>query len=407
MPILFRGCNLNDAFLSEADLMNRFVGQELWNWGSNCAGTLGDNTATTANKSSPVQTIASGTNWSQITAGSTSYHQAAIKTDGTLWLWGSTWTGALGNNVGLSVISAVCGRSSPVQTSTGGTNWRMAAVGERTSGGIKTDGTLWMWGGGVGGVIGDNNTLDRSTPVQTSAGGTNWKTITISATNTAALNANGRAGTVGSIKTDGTLWVWGLNESGQIGDNTTVSKSTPLQTVTGGTNWKCVEGGVRNFSSIKTDGTLWTWGYNANARLGDDTTVNKSSPVQTVAAGTNWRIATAGRTSAGLKTDGTLWLWGANGFGEIGNNNNTVNISSPVQTISAGVNWRTISSGYHSSSIKTDGTLWIWGRGTSGSLGNFATTNQSSPVQTMSGGTNWRSAKTSNLKITALRLTGE
>lgn len=408
MPILFRGCNIEDAFLSEADLMNRFVGQELWNWGCNLTGTLGNNTATTINRSSPVQTIAGGTNWSEVTGNQTAYHQAAIKTDGTLWLWGSQWTGSLGNNFSLGVLNAVCGRSSPVQTSTGGTNWRVAAVGERTTGAIKTDGTLWMWGGGVGGVIGDNTTTDKSTPVQTSTGGTDWKTITIAATNTQATLGNGRAATVGSIKTDGTLWVWGLNDQGQMGDNTIVNKSTPSQTVTGGTNWKCVQGGIRNFSSIKTDGTLWTWGYNANARLGDDTTVAKSSPVQTIAGGTNWKTTSTGRTSAGLKTDGTLWMWGAGGFGEIGNNNTPVNISSPVQTISAGTNWRTVSAGYHTSSIKTDGTLWVWGRNIGGALGNNASSgNQSSPIQTIAGGTNWRSAKTSNLKITALRITGE
>jgi alpha-tubulin suppressor-like RCC1 family protein len=94
---------------------------------------------------------------------------------------------------------------------------------------------------------------------------------------------------------DGGLWLWGNNINiGALGDNTTVHRSSPVQTVSGGTNWKQVAGGVYHTASIKTDGTLWTWGRNANGELGDNTITHRSSPVQTVAGGTNWKLVAAG-----------------------------------------------------------------------------------------------------------------
>ena len=97
-----------------------------------------------------------------------------------------------------------------------------------------------------------------------------------------------------AIKTDGTLWSWGHNIYGQLGDNSIVFKSSPVQTITGGTNWKQVACGSYHTSAIKTDGTLWSWGYNVAGGLGDNTTTNKSSPVQTIAGGTNWKLVAGG-----------------------------------------------------------------------------------------------------------------
>jgi alpha-tubulin suppressor-like RCC1 family protein len=210
------------------------------------------------------------------------------------------------------------------------------------------------------------------------SGGINWKEVVCGGSHTAA------------IKTDGTLWLWGTNTNGRLGDNTTVAKSSPIQTVAAGTNWNQVS--IRNHNAaIKTDGTLWLWGGNINGRLGDNTIVSKSSPVQTVAGGTNWKQVSCGfdHTSA-IKTDGTLWVWGDNQYGQLGTNNLT-NYSSPVQTISGGTNWKQVSQGgFSTAAIKTDGTLWVWGSNGSGQLGTNDRTNRSSPVQTISAGNNWK-----------------
>jgi len=202
-----------------------------------------------------------------------------------LWLWGSNSNGLLGDNT-------VVNKSSPIQTVAGGTNWKQVSCGFEHIAAIKTDGTLWSWGDGTLGQMGDNTIVNKSSPVQTVAGGTNWKQVACVFSHTAA------------IKTDGTLWLWGYNGSGQLGDNTIVNKSSPIQTVAGGTNWKQVACGDSHTAAIKTDGTIWTWGFNNSGQLGDNTVVNKSSPIQTVAGGTNWKqVSSTGNFMAAIRDD--------------------------------------------------------------------------------------------------------
>ena len=389
MPFLSQcGC-IKDILVTEEELIDRFVGHELWAWGGGAFGRLGDSSI--VNRSSPVQTISCGTNWRRVSLGNST--AAGIKTDGTLWVWGYGSRGGLGNN-------GTTSRSSPVQTISGGTNWKSVnSWGSSSTAAIKTDGTLWLWGCGNGGALGNNSTINRSSPVQTISGGTNWKSVSV-----------GAGGAGGAIKTDGTLWMWGFGNAGQLGNQSTVNQSSPVQTIAGGNNWKSVSTDGRNTSAIKTDGTLWTWGFGSGGALGDLSAISKSSPVQTVSGGTNWRISFTSLNTAAIKTDGTLWLWGCGNGGALGNNS-TANQSSPVQTVSGGNNWRSAATGSSSGTItnaigiKTDGTLWTWGLNASGQLGTNSTIPRSSPVQTISGGTNWRSADMWNGATTALCVT--
>jgi len=239
-------------------------------------------------------------------------------------------------------------------------------------------GQLWGWGRNLDGNLGDNTVVSKSSPVQTVTFGTNWSQVSCGLNHTA------------SIKTDGTLWMWGRNVNGQLGDNTTVNKSSPIQTILLGTNWSKIASNGYYTAAIKTDGTLWTWGKNNNGQLGDNTITHRSSPIQTVAGGTNWTQVSCGYNfTAATKTDGTLWAWGLNGYGQLGDNT-IANKSSPVQTIAGGTNWSKISSnGYYTAAIKKDGTLWMWGRNFFGNLGDNTIANKSSPIQTIAGGTNW------------------
>jgi alpha-tubulin suppressor-like RCC1 family protein len=381
----FYNFNQNGVTYSFDDIFvpaEMFRDGNLWTWGNGTLGRLGTNDTIT--RSTPVTTFAGGTNWKQVSGSHRTSHMTAIKTDGTLWTWGANYNGSLG-------INNASTRSTPVTTFAGGNNWKQVSTGGRHTAAVKTDGTLWTWGSGGNGRLGNNATTSRSTPVTTFAGGTNWKQVSAGYRHTAA------------VKTDGTLWTWGYGGSGRLGNNQTTDRSTPVTTFAGGNNWKQVSSGGRYTAAVKTDETLWTWGYGGSGRLGNNQTANVSTPVTTFAGGNNWKQISAGYThTAAIKTDGTLWTWGLGSRGQLGNNQ-TTNRLTPVTTFSGGTNWKQISAGYtHTAAIKTDGTLWTWGRGTYGRLGNNQTTDRSTPVTTFAGRTNWKQVSSGDTQGVAL-----
>ena len=347
----------------------------LFTWGNESFGGLGNNLSTGSSKKTPLTTFAGGANWKQVGGGGFSGCSVAIKTDGTLWTWSANGQGQLGDNT-------VTNKLTPVTTFIGGTNWKQVSPGAFHCAAIKTDGTLWTWGYGTSGQLGNNTVTNKSTPVTTFAGGTNWKQVAAGYKHCAA------------IKTDGTLWTWGDNSQGQLGDNTVTTKSTPVTTFAGGTNWKQVAAGYKHCAAIKTDGTLWNWGINAQGQLGIDNTTTRSTPVTTFVGGTNWKQVGSHCVSyhtAAIKTDGTLWTWGFNNEGQLGNNTAT-NKSTPVTTFAGGTNWKKASCGGNGcGAIKTDGTLWTWGACNFGQLGDdTVNVPKYTPVTTFAGGNNWK-----------------
>lgn len=378
---------VTSLFITESDLIDQYVGSQLWSWGANNLGQLGD--STTVAKSSPVQTVAGGTAWKTVSAGG--YHVVGLKTDGTLWSWGRNYYGQIGTGTTSAIVS------SPVQTVAGGTNWKQVYPGTQTTHAIKTDGTLWNWGNNSNGQLGTGSAGSFfASPVQTVAGGSTWKYVA-----GGVLSAH-------AIKTDGTLWSWGYNALGQLGDNTATQNPSPIQTVAGGTNWKTLAAGYYYVAAIKTDGTLWMWGKNNWGQMGNNTAsaTGTSSPVQTVAGGTNWKSVAGGWYHIqALKTDGTLWGWGYNGNGELGVNDITAR-SSPVQNVTADNKWKQISAGgYHSFGVKIDGTLWGWGFNNNGQLGTNSLSKFSSPVQTVAGGSVWKQVSCSVYSTSAVLFT--
>jgi alpha-tubulin suppressor-like RCC1 family protein len=358
--------DLESAFVSDTAIIDQFAKTgSLWAWGSSDQGQLGDNTGIGGSKSSPVQTSSLGTNWASCSGGL--YTSSGIKTDGTLWTWGYNYSGTIGDGTNYTNEAY---KSTPIQVA--GTTWKQVSM-NNSAAAIKTDGTLWVWGTNNLGELGDNTLNSKSSPVQTVAGGNNWKLVYSGRYSKAA------------IKTDSTLWMWGHGNYGQLGDGTTVSKSSPVQIA--GTNWKMVSAGVYFSAAIKTDGTLWSWGRNNYSQLGNGDNTNRSSPVQTISSGTNWKsMATGGYHSAAIKTDGTLWTWGRNTEGQLGDGTTTER-NSPVQI--SGTTWKLLAAGkYCTAAIKTDGTLWTWGQAQQGLLGDGTTANKSSPVQIK--GNNWK-----------------
>src|SRR3989344_2072087 len=248
---------------------------EVWGWGRNSFGQVGDNTV--VHRSSPVQ-MGALKNWSTISTGL--YHNVALKTDGSLWTWGEANNGQLGHNT-------LTDHSSPAQVGALTTWARVSAGGMRFSAGvkpeqtfaIKTDGTLWSWGSNIYGQLGQNDIASRSSPAVVGAL-TDW----------AKINAGGVHAL--AIKTDGTLWAWGINSFGGLGDTSIVSRSSPVQ-VGALTTWSQVSGGPYHSLAVKTDGTLWSWGDNGYGQLGSNSTAHRSSPAQ-VGSLTDWSLVSAG-----------------------------------------------------------------------------------------------------------------
>ena len=326
----------------------------MWSWGYNAHGNLGDNTIIL--RSSPIQ-IGSLTTWSKID--NSAQFSIATKTDNTLWTFGYGAAGSLGDGT-------TTYRSSPVQVGAQVVAWSLAAGGNYNTMGLKADGTMWLWGGNNYGQNGDDTILKRSSPVQIGANAT-WSKI-----------ANGRHGM--ALKTDGSMWLWGRGDEGQIGDNAKLRRSSPVQ-LGALTTWSQIDCGADTSLALKTDGTMWAWGSNGQGQLAQDNRIYRSSPVQ-IGALTTWsKIDGAPGTSMkAIKTDGTLWAWcGNTGEGV------TTTRSSPIQ-IGALTDWSlTSSSSYHCLAIKTNGTLWAWGFNISstgqGALGDNTTIDKSSPVQ--------------------------
>ena len=339
-----------------------------WLWGTGTSGAIGDGTI--VDRSSPVQV---GETWARISSTNASTH--AIKVDGTLWAWGESIQGRLGDG------QATIDYSSPIQIGALET-WVSLSGQWRVNQAVKTDGTLWAWGPGSYGTLGNGNNINVSSPVQIGSL-TDWST---------SRKKMSAYKNVAAIKTDGTLWTWGYGWKGMLGTGTAnINASSPVQV--GALNtWANVTTGYKHCMAIKTDGTLWAWGDSGGGVLGDgQATIDYSSPIQ-IGALTDWAQVSAGRVhNQAVKTDGTLWGWGSNGRGclGIGTEGPPHQASSPVQ-IGALTNWAYVKVGWSNSlAIKTDGTLWAWGEQSVGSLGlGDATADRSSPVQ-IGSATDW------------------
>jgi alpha-tubulin suppressor-like RCC1 family protein len=281
----------------------------VWTWGWNVLGQLGD--GTTTGRFTPVQ-VSGLTGVTAIAGGA--YHTIALKNDGTVWVWGGNFFGQLG--VSKSEICAgqsgqYCS-STPVQVS-GLTGVTAIAGGGSHTIALKSDSTVWAWGSNSFGQLGDGTTIDSSTPVQVSG-------------LTGVTAIAGRDSHTIALKNDGTVWTWGDNRSGQLGDGTTTQRTTPVQ-VSGLTGVIAIAGGTWHTIALKNDGTVWTWGYNSNGQLGDGTTTNSSAPVQVSGLTGVTAIASGAYHTITLKSDGTVWTWGGNNYGQLGDGTTTT--SSP------------------------------------------------------------------------------
>jgi len=377
----------------------------IYGWGNNSYGKLGQNDGN-ANRSSPAQIGAF--NYSNFYVGDSSI---AVSSDGYLWAWGRNTQGQLGHNNKTQY-------SSP-RTIGSGTDWSAAASIGDVAAAVKTDGTLWAWGRNTFGALGDNSTsAGRSSPVQVPG---TWSSeigsIVTSGTSDVSFTA---------VKTNGTIWSWGNGYDGQLGVGQPggISYSSPTQLGTD-TTWSDSNGhlgspGKTGRGAIKTDGTLWMWGNAEHGTLGLNDRTNRSSPTQVpgtytwISKGLNQHDQ-AGVTFV-IKDDSTLWAMGSAYYGMLGNNYGSASmsqgspspaakyLSSPVQCCGTSTGWAQVSHGSLGVlATKTDGTLWAWGYGGNGQLGQNEPGNidLSSPAQ-IGTGTKWKLVSSNNYSSGAI-----
>lgn len=294
------------------------------------------------------------------------WHSVVVCEDSTVKAFGENATGQLGNNStdDSNVPVTAIGLNGIIAVSAGGDQLEAHSMA------LKADGTVWCWGsnlyGGLGnGLTGTNNSTE--VPVQT-----------LILTNIKAISAGGWHSV--ALKVDGTVWCWGWNGDGQLGDGSNLDKAIATQ-VPNLMNIKQIAAGTYHTLALKQDGTVWAWGDNLYGQLGDGTTTDRNSPVQVQGLTDVIHIAAGRFYSLAVKSDGTVWTWGQNLYGQLGDGT-TTDRNMPVQVQNL-TDATTIAAcgAFHSIVVKKNGTVWAWGRNTYGNLGDNTVNNSSLPVQ--------------------------
>lgn len=290
-------------------------------------------------------------------------HSVALKSDGTVWTWGSNDYGQLGNgkygdNVAPAQVPSLC----YITAIAAGTDFTIA---------LKSDGTVWAWGDNANGQLGNGTSgIGNRSPIPVQAAELSG-VIAIAAGKDYSM----------ALKKDGTVWTWGMGDYGQLGYAPPEGKisSKPKQ-ISSLSKVKAIAAQFTHATALKTDGTIWTWGDNTSKALGYDTSTPSLNPAprQVPNLSNIASIATgAGPNTVVLKNDGTVWDWGGNMFSQLGNGKKGIVNSSaiPVRVIKANNNGlenvAAVSAGYSFSlALLKNGTLWGWGFNANGQLGN-------------------------------------
>ncbi|RXR21807.1 RCC1 domain-containing protein [Flavobacterium stagni] len=307
--------------------------------------------------------------WRMVSSGNN--FTLAIKNDGTLWGWGLN-----GNRLGLGYFSAT--ENLPIQVGNAN-DWLVVSSGENHALALKTNGTLWSWGNGQFGQLG-NGVFNSATFTVTQVGTANdWVAIA--------------AGTGFSLalKNNGTLWSWGLNSTGQLGQNNTTNLNLPTQ-VGIATDWLKIEAGDQHALALKTNNSLWSWGNNTTGQLGDGSFNTSLIPIPIASALTFIEISAGFDHSMAIESGLTLYTWGNNTNGQLGDGTNTTsNVPIPISFSLDGLpsSCIAISAGQtHSLIIRNNATLWSAGFNNQGQLAQGNLTNLNTFIQVGSG-TNW------------------
>lgn len=345
-------------------------------WGHGFEGRIGDGTTTyvDGNTQDVPTAVDSSDTWLMVSSGGDNTGTTStcgIKTDGSGWCWGKNNNAALGIGVGYSTTPFAY---SPMAMA-GGDTWTYIDVDYRAGCGITDTGAAKCWGGDIYGRMGNGSgNSDNDTAAAITEAGP-WKHITIGDYHACA------------VKTDDTGWCWGRDLYGNLGDGAANAGATVEDPtlVSGSYSWDQIHAGSGYSCGIQTDATLWCWGHQTYGALGLGTTNTDVDVPNQVGSDTWLSVAVSDDHTCGIKSDKTLWCWGRSAFGQLGlGPSASGNYTTPTQIIEDGP-WEIVDvSGNQETTcaVKSDGTLWCWGRDTYNQLGNGAdTTDQFSPVE--------------------------
>jgi alpha-tubulin suppressor-like RCC1 family protein len=234
---------------------------------------------------------------------------------------------------------------------------------------LKNDGTVWAWGENMFGQVGDGTNTERHTPVQV------WSLSGVTAIASTSDGSHNLA-----LKSDGTLWAWGANFFGQLGDGSTVHRNAPVQ-VQNLSGVTCMAAGGAHSLALMRDGTVRAWGQNIGGGLGDGTTIDRLTPVQVQNLNGVQALAAGLDFSLALKSNATVWAWGANQYGQLGDGTNN-NHSTPMQVSTNVSGVIAITAGMDTVyALRSDAIVQAWGDNSFGQLGDGATANHPFAVQ--------------------------
>ena len=331
------------------------------------------------------------------TISSGSHHNCALKSDGTVSCWGHGGDGQLGNG-------SNAGKNHPVRVISGqGSSDPLSSIVQVNSGSyyncaLKSDGTVNCWGSSYDGQLGDGTYTSKNYPVRVISGQGSSDPLS------SIVQLGSGAGHICALKSDGTVNCWGNGDDGRLGDGTVDGKTYPVGVISGQDSSNPlnsivqVSSGSAHTCALKSDGTVNCWGSGSYGQLGDGTVVGKTYPVVVISGqGSSNPLRDIVQVSSGaahtcaLKSDGTVNCWGNGNLGRLGDGTSTSK-NYPVEVISGQDSSHPlrdivqVSSGAnYTCALKSDGTVSCWGNGNNGKLGDGTSTNKHYPVEVISG----------------------